>query len=75
MYLLTGGPLWRHLRENDFVRIVASYAVIPLAVAIALHRNGALRLTWLARGQRGDRGAEAARDGGGGAVLGIAAVG
>lgn len=49
VYLLTGGPLWSHLRENDFVRIVTSYAVIPPAVALALWRNGALRLTvWLA---------------------------
>jgi hypothetical protein len=48
VYAFTGGPLWRHLGENDFVRIAVSYAVIPPAVAAALHRNGALRLsTWL----------------------------
>ncbi len=49
VYVFTGGPLWAHLRENDFLRIVVSYAVIPLAVALALHRNGHLRLAaWLA---------------------------
>lgn len=48
VYLFLGGPLWSHLRESDFVRIVTSYAVIPLAVAAALHRNGELRLgSWL----------------------------
>ncbi len=48
VYVFLGGPLWHHLRENDFVRIVTSYAMIPLAVAIALRHNGALRLSpWL----------------------------
>lgn len=49
VYVFTGGPLWSHLRENDFVRILISYAVIPVAVAAALQRNGHLRFTlWLA---------------------------
>jgi len=49
LYVFLGGPLWLHLRENDFARIVTSYAVIPLAVALALYRNGHLRLgSWLA---------------------------
>ena len=49
VYAFTGGPLWRHIGENDFVRIVTSYTVIPIAVAVALRRNGALRFTgWLA---------------------------
>ena len=48
VYAFTGGPLWRHLGESDFLRIVTSYAVIPLAVAGALQRNRALRFTgWL----------------------------
>jgi len=49
VYAFTGGPLWTHLGESDFVRIAVSYAVIPLAVAAALWWNGALRFSlWLA---------------------------
>lgn len=49
LYLLVGGPLWSHLRENDFFRISTSYLVIPLAVAWAQQRRGTLRVaTWLA---------------------------
>jgi hypothetical protein len=48
IYTFTGGPLWRHVGENDFVRIVTSYAAIPLAVAIALRRNASLSfVSWL----------------------------
>jgi len=48
IYTFTGGPLWRHVGQNDFVRIATSYAIIPLAVAVALRRNGSLRFTsWL----------------------------
>ncbi|MEW6268708.1 MAG: hypothetical protein AB1689_05350 [Thermodesulfobacteriota bacterium] len=49
LYAFAGGPLWRHLGDNDFLRIAVSYAIIPPAVALALHRNRALRVsTWLA---------------------------
>lgn len=48
VYAFLGGPLWRHLGEGDFARIVVSYAVIPLGVAAALARNRELRLgLWL----------------------------
>jgi hypothetical protein len=48
VYAFAGGPLWRHLGENDFLRIVLSYALIPLLVAAALAWNHALRLSrWL----------------------------
>lgn len=43
-YAFIGGPLWRHLGESDFHRIVLSYALIPLLVAGALSWNHALRL-------------------------------
>jgi len=49
VYVFTGGPLWSHLRENDFDRITISYLVIPATVALALYRNHELRVsTWLA---------------------------
>lgn len=49
IYLFVGGPLWAHLRQNDFVRIVVSYLAIPIAVALAQRRNGTLRVsTWFA---------------------------
>lgn len=49
IYLFLGGPLWAHLRENDFVRISVSYLAIPLAVALAQRHNGTLKLTtWFA---------------------------
>lgn len=49
IYLFVGGPLWSHLRQNDFVRIVVSYSAIPIAVALAQRSNGKLRLsTWFA---------------------------
>ncbi|MBY0277212.1 hypothetical protein K2Z84_17900 [Candidatus Binatia bacterium] len=49
IYLFLGGPLWAHLRQNDFVRISVSYLAIPLAVAVAQRHNGTLKLaTWFA---------------------------
>ena len=49
IYLFLGGPLWLHLRQNDFVRIAVSYIVIPIAVAIAQRHAGTLRFsTWFA---------------------------
>jgi hypothetical protein len=44
LFLLVQGPVWSHVRESHLARIVVSYAVIPLGVALALHRNGSLRL-------------------------------
>jgi hypothetical protein len=43
-YALFPAPLWRHPGSDDFVRIATSYGVIPVAVALALHRNGRARL-------------------------------
>jgi len=42
-FVFIGGPLWLHARQSHFWRINLSYAVIPLAVAAALHRNGKAR--------------------------------
>jgi hypothetical protein len=44
LFLFISGPLWAHARESHFWRINLSYAVIPVAVAAALHRNGNARL-------------------------------
>ena len=43
VFVLVGGPLWAHLRDSHFERITASYAVIPLLVALAQWRAGTLR--------------------------------
>ncbi|HYC21802.1 MAG TPA: hypothetical protein VEI94_03825 [Candidatus Bathyarchaeia archaeon] len=43
LFLLVGGPLWRHVRDPHFARIAVSYAVIPLGVLLALLRNGRAR--------------------------------
>ncbi len=43
LFVASGGPLWTHLHDRHFGRIVLSYGVIPLAVAAALHRNGRAR--------------------------------
>jgi hypothetical protein len=40
LFLVVGGPVWRHLRDAHFWRLALSYAVIPPAVAWALRRNG-----------------------------------
>ncbi len=50
LFLFVGGPLWRHLHEPHLSRVVVSYAVIPVAVAAALHRNGAGRVGTLVGG-------------------------
>ena len=44
LFVFVGGPLWNHLHDSHFLRIAVSYGVIPLAVALALHRNGSWRL-------------------------------
>jgi hypothetical protein len=43
LFLAVGGPAWRHLHDTHFTRIAVSYAAIPLAVTLALHRNRTLR--------------------------------
>jgi hypothetical protein len=49
LFLLAGGPLWQQVHAGHLGRIVASYAVIPPAAALALARNGRLHpLTLLA---------------------------
>ena len=40
VFLFFDGPVWRHLRDPHFARIVVSYAVILPAAWIALRRNG-----------------------------------
>ena len=44
MFVFIRGPLWLHARESHFWRINLSYAIIPVAVAGALYRNGKARL-------------------------------
>jgi hypothetical protein len=43
LFVFLDGPLWQHLRDSHTLRILASYAAIPAAVALALARNGRLR--------------------------------
>lgn len=43
-FLFIRGPLWLHAHESHFWRLNLSYAVIPVAVAVALYRNGKARL-------------------------------
>jgi len=44
LFVFIGGPLWAHAHDSHFWRINVSYAVIPVAVAGALFRNGRARL-------------------------------
>jgi hypothetical protein len=39
VFLVFGGPVWRHLRDSHVERLVVSYVVIPPAVLLALRRN------------------------------------
>jgi hypothetical protein len=43
LFVFIDGPLWEHLRDTHFNRILFSYAFIPPAVAAALRYNGKLR--------------------------------
>jgi|SRR6516164_9889600 hypothetical protein len=43
LFVLVGGPVWRHVHDGHFLRITVSYGVIPVAVAAALAYNRALR--------------------------------
>ena len=48
LFVFVDGALWNHLHGSHFARIAVSYGVIPLAVAVALRRNGAWRPSlWL----------------------------
>ncbi len=44
LYMFWGGPLWSHLGEDDFARIIVSYSIIPIAVAIALLWDGSFAI-------------------------------
>ncbi len=44
LFLVVGGPVWLHVRDAHFMRITVSYAVIPLAVTVALSRRGVPRV-------------------------------
>lgn len=49
-FVLIGGPVWHHVHDRHFVRIVTSYlAIVPL-VAAALAWNGAFSWRHLAGG-------------------------
>jgi hypothetical protein len=41
VFILAGGPLWRHLTDGHTLRIAASYGIIPPLVWAARRRNGA----------------------------------
>jgi hypothetical protein len=43
IFTLWGGPLWWHLREPHFGRLIVSYLLIPILVLAALLRNGRCR--------------------------------
>ena len=43
LFVFVGGPVWRHVHEGHLPRVAVSYAVIPAAVAVVLHRTGELR--------------------------------
>jgi hypothetical protein len=44
LFVVVGGPIWLHVHDGHFLRITLSYGFIPIAVAVALWRNGTLRL-------------------------------
>ncbi len=44
LFVLIDGPVWRHVHDRHFGRIVLSYGFIVPAVAATLYRNGYLRL-------------------------------
>jgi hypothetical protein len=50
LFLFVGGPVWQHVRGAHFMRIMVSYAAIPVAVAAALARNGKITLRLLLAG-------------------------
>lgn len=49
LFLVVPSPLWTHLRDGHFTRLAVSYAVIPVAVALLLARDGRLAIGPLLR--------------------------
>lgn len=48
LFLLLDGPAWRHLRDSHTVRIVGSYGIIPVLVAISQWKRHCVGLRpWL----------------------------
>jgi hypothetical protein len=43
LFVFVGGPVWMHVRDHHFARIVVSYGAIVPATAAALQRNGRAR--------------------------------
>ncbi len=41
VFVVAGGPVWRHVTDPHTVRIATSYGIIPPAVWAARRRNGA----------------------------------
>ena len=41
LFVMIDGPVWWHVHDQHFARLVWSYAVIPPAIAAAQVRNGA----------------------------------
>src|SRR5262245_35444012 len=48
LFVFVGGPLWAHVHDGHLLRIAVSYGAIPPATALALARNGTLRLALVA---------------------------
>ena len=40
LFVLIGGPVWRHVHDPHFGRLAWSYAVIPPAIAVLQAHNG-----------------------------------
>lgn len=45
LYLVWGGPLWEHLGQSEFIRILVSYGLIPLLVVVVQIQRGTLALS------------------------------
>jgi hypothetical protein len=43
LFVVVGGPVWRHVHDSHLLRIAVSYGVIPAAVGAALWWNGTPR--------------------------------
>jgi hypothetical protein len=43
LFVVVGGPVWRHVHDSHFTRIAVSYAVIPACVCAALAWNRTAR--------------------------------
>jgi hypothetical protein len=48
LFLLLDGPAWRHLRDSHTVRILGSYGIIPVLVAVVQWKRHCVNLrSWL----------------------------